>query len=222
VPAESEKRLRATVDAIMNEQSSMHAVWALLVGLYGKSKKRRDFIYARAGSFFGIMGDPLVDYVVLTVAKLLGLSPSRGKQELCLGKIETILRDMNETHLYRDLRKKYKRLKKDCSAIKAQRDNRIAHFGYEAHLESKPDMLPPLIRTQIEEVLRGIDGFMKKAWEVSMDSPYSFDPSRWDGATKDILTHLAQSARYKELQKDGTIRDPDDGLAKYKKILCLR
>jgi hypothetical protein len=220
MPNHNEKELEAALAAIMHEIVMIHAVWDLLVGLYGTSRKRVDFIMRRAADFFGTIEDPLIDYVTLAIVKLLDLPHSQRRREenLSLRKIVTIIKKMNRRELCKELYTSIGRLEKLCETLIANRDKRIAHFDYKTHVEPEANMLPSITRTPIDKALKEVTLFIDKAWQVLTYTGYAFDPQGAERSTAIIRTRLAQSARYEELLDEDTIPKPDLGLAKYSTI----
>ena len=213
---ERQKGFKDALEAIKHELTRIYGVWSLLLGLYGP-EERRDFIFKRAANFFWTISDPLIDYVILAIAKLLELSPSRGKEEPSLLKIVRIIEPLNEADLCRELRRKVRHLKRECEDIKTYRDNRIAHLHFQTHMESEPDLPTSITRNKIELVLKEIDKFVNRAARL-IGEEWSFIVAGEGGAAKENIIRLAQSARYEELQSEGKIPNPDFDLAKYSTI----
>lgn len=130
----------------------LHLKWKVYRSLYGESPEQIDLLNWSAPAFFALLGDILLDDVLLAIARLIDPSQTGKWENASIGNLIAILpaEDVAK-HSWDTKFNKLTCLSKD---IRTLRNKKIAHQDLKQALRYHDDPLPGISRAYVEEVLK--------------------------------------------------------------------
>jgi hypothetical protein len=141
---------------LTKEVTWLHARWVIFEQLYNKSPLRLELLNEAAPSFFHLLQDMMFDDMLLWLSRLTDPAPRKAS----LLQLQKRLESHGNAKLAAETKIVLEKLIKTVEAIRAQRDNHIAHYSLEQAVGSKVTKLPDVDYQSILQSLSIVREYM--------------------------------------------------------------
>jgi AbiU2 len=192
----------ANVFEELNQNISwLHANWLIFEQLFAAGEERVELLNEFAPIFFRLCQDSFSDNVILSIARLTDPPKSMGKDTLSFEQLISKVDPTKYPNLRSTLSQQCADLKACCKSIRDVRNRRLAHNDLHIALGSHSNLLPDILKDEIDDVLRRIRELMNTVWVYfNPDSELGYDvvmPN--DGEA--IILALEKAKKYREISR---------------------
>lgn len=162
--------------------------WKIFCQLFWSKKENVALLNEFAPSFFRIMQDTYIYYIIITICRITDPSKSLGKDNSTFSKLINKLDSTEHTDFKNVLNDKLLVLKNDCCEIRKWRNKKLVHRDLE--ISRDVEQLPTLYYEKIKIVLDHIKGFMNEFEIYFYNCPVEYDYFMLNDDGDTILEYL--------------------------------
>ena len=149
---------REAFSVLSGEVIWLREKWLNYQYLFGHSQERIDLLNQAGSSLFAMIHDNFIDDFILGFSRLT--DPAKGREDnLSLEQLLVVLDSTKHAKIIASLRLKLENLRAKAKNLRKHRHKRVAHKDRRVAL-SATDLLPPVSRGLIDDVLIEAEGFL--------------------------------------------------------------
>jgi len=193
-----QEEIKQLIDKINDELAHLHSVHLTFMKLYRGDQETRDLIHDSDSAFFHDLLFVYLDYISISVSRLLDPEKSMGKWNLSLFTLASMTRDFGLDKA-QDYKTRFTECKKKAYNFTEPRNQLVAHLDFDTNISSKGRCIPSFITDEFNEFYETIAGILNDIRkDIGLD-PYMYE---WGivghGHGGKLLSRLKTAQKYFE------------------------
>jgi hypothetical protein len=194
---------RKIYSLLSGESLWLREKWVNYNYLYGHSQERIEILNKAGSTFFYILDHLFIDDLILSLSRLTDLGEKRGSN-FSLEQLIIKLDQKAHADLIQKLKPLFEDLREKTFNIRKHRNKRIAHSDLNVAI-MPDDLLPPVSRKLIEQVLVQIEGFLNAFNCYFTNATMIHDALSIHCGSDILFSKLLRAQAYELLEKQGVI-----------------
>ena len=174
--------------SLSEETTWLFGRWIVFCQLFWAKKENVDLLNEFAPSFFRMMQDTYIYYVIITICRITDPLKSLGKNNRTLSQLIDKLTSTDYEDIKNILQDKLLILTNECSEIRKWRNKKLVHS--DLSISQNVEQLPALYYDKIKIVLEQIKSFMNEFEIYFYDCPVGYDYFMMQDDGDTILEYL--------------------------------